>query len=45
MRHLKPVGERIAPRDPGRQTAEIHIRVALMNRFHALGTAEIGRLA
>jgi len=37
--------ERIAAKGPGRQTAEIHIRVALMNRFNALGTAEIVRVA
>jgi hypothetical protein len=41
MRCLKASGERIAARDPDRQTAEIQIRVALMNRFSALGTAEI----
>ena len=45
MRRLNAFGERIAARDPDRQTAEIHIRVALMNRFNALGTAEIVRLA
>jgi hypothetical protein len=45
MRCLKAFGERIAARDPARQTAEIQIRVALMNRFSALGTAEIVRLA
>ena len=45
MRCLKTFGERIASRDPDRQTAEIHIRVALMNRFNALGTAEIERVA
>ena len=45
MRCLKPFGERIAAEDPDRQTAEIHIRVALMNRFNALGTAKIVRLA
>ena len=45
MRSLKSFGERIAARDPDRQTAEIHIRVALMNRFNALGTAEIIRVA
>lgn len=45
MRCLKAFGERIAARDPDRQTAEIHIRVALMNRFSALGTAEIVRVA
>jgi len=27
------------------QTAEIQIRIALMNRFSALGTAEIVRMA
>jgi hypothetical protein len=45
MRCLKAFGERIAARDPDRQTAEIQIRVALMNRFPALGTAEIVRVA
>jgi hypothetical protein len=45
MRCLKAFGERIAARDPDRQTAEIQIRVALMNRFSALGTAEITRVA
>ena len=45
MRFLKDFGERIAARDPDRHTAEIHIRVALMNRFSALGTAEIVRAA
>ena len=42
---LKAFGERIAARDPDRQTAEIQIRVALMNRFNALGTPEIVRVA
>jgi len=42
---LMPFAERLAARDPDRQTAEIHIRVALMNRFNALGTAEIVRVA
>ena len=41
MRCLKAFGERIASRDPDRQTAEIHIRVDLMNCFNVLGTAEI----
>ena len=45
MRGIKAFGERIAARDPDRQTAEIHIRVALMNRLNALGTAEIVRVA
>lgn len=30
---------------PSRETAEIHIRAALSNRFNALGTAEIVRVA
>lgn len=41
MRCLKAFGERIMARAPERQTAEIHIRIALMNRFSALGTADI----
>lgn len=45
MRRLKAFGERIASRDPDRQTAEIHTRIALMNRFSALGGAEIVRVA
>ena len=45
MRCLKSFGERIAARDPDRQTAEIHIRIALMNRFNVLGQAEIERVA
>jgi hypothetical protein len=42
---LKGFGDRIMARDPDRQTAEIHTRIALMNRFAALGTAEIVRVA
>ena len=45
MRCLKVFGERIMARDPDRQTAEIHVRVALMNRFNELGTAKIVRVA
>ncbi|QCO57759.1 IS5 family transposase (plasmid) [Pseudorhodobacter turbinis] len=45
MRCLKAFGERIAARDPDRQTAEIQVRIALINRFNALGTAEIVRVA
>ena len=41
MKCLKAFGDRIASRDPDRQTAEVQIRVALMNRFNALGAAEI----
>lgn len=56
MRCLKAFGERIAARDPDRQTAEIHIRVirgcvrtdgacrSFINRFNALGTAEVVRV-
>ena len=45
MRCLKGFGERIAARDPDRQTAEIQIRIALKNRFNGLGTAAIVRVA
>ncbi len=42
---LKSFGDRLMARDPDRQTAEIHTRIALMNRFSALGRAEIVRVA
>jgi hypothetical protein len=45
MRCLKAFGERIAARGPDRQTAEIQIRIALINRFNALGTTEIVSIA
>ncbi len=45
MRCLVAFGERIAARDPNRRSAEIHIRVALVDRFNALGTAEVVRRA
>ncbi len=45
MRCLKAFGERIASRDPDRQAAEIHTRIALMNRFSALGRAKVVRVA
>jgi hypothetical protein len=45
MRCLKAFGERIAARHPDNQTAEIQIRVAPINRFNALGSAEIVRVA
>jgi hypothetical protein len=45
MRRLKSFGERIMARDPDRQTAEIHTRIALMDRLTALGRAEIVRVA
>jgi hypothetical protein len=41
MRCRKAFGERIAAKDPDRQPAEIQIRIAPINRFNALGTAEI----
>jgi hypothetical protein len=41
MNCLKAFGERIASRDADRQTAEVQIRIAIMNRYNALGTAEI----
>ncbi|MBC7739274.1 MAG: IS5/IS1182 family transposase, partial [Candidatus Saccharibacteria bacterium] len=44
MLRLKAFGERIAARHPDSQTAEIQVRAALINRFNALGTAEIVRL-
>ena len=40
MRCLKACGERISAREPDRQTAEIQIRVALINRFKALRIAK-----
>ena len=45
MKYFKAFGKRIASCDPDRQTAEVRIRVALMNQFNALGTAEIQRVA
>jgi IS5 family transposase len=45
MRRLKAFGERIASQAPDRQAAEIHTRIALMNRLSALGRAEIVRVA
>ena len=45
MNCLKLFGERIMSRDPGRQTAEIQIRIAVMNHTSALGRAEIEAVA
>jgi hypothetical protein len=48
MPSLLAVTDRIPRPQPAardRQTAEIHIRIAIMNRFNALGTAEIFRVA
>lgn len=44
MRGFRPFGRRIAAGDPDRQPAEIHIRIARLNRFNALGTAGIVRV-
>ena len=45
MRALKSFAGRIASPDPDRQSAESHIRIALINRFDALGQAGIERVA
>jgi hypothetical protein len=45
MRCLNLLGERLTARTPDRQTAELQIRAALLNRFTALGTPETVRVA
>lgn len=45
MRCLKLLGERLMARDFDRQTTEIHIRAALLNRFTRLGTPATQRVA
>lgn len=45
MRCLKLLGERLMARTPDRQTAELQIRAAVLNRFTALGTPETTRVA
>ena len=45
MRCLKLLGERLMARTFERQTTELHIRAALLNRFTALGTPETRRVA
>ncbi|GGG78668.1 hypothetical protein GCM10011415_29620 [Salipiger pallidus] len=45
MNRLKLFGERIMTREPDRQTAKIKIRTAIMNRFSALGRAQIKAVA
>ena len=45
MRCLNLLGERLTARTPDRQTAELQIRAALLNRFTALGTPETMRVA
>lgn len=41
MNCLKRFVERLMSRDPDRQTAKIHISIAIINRFNAFGTAGI----
>ena len=45
MRCMKLLGERLSARTSSRQTAELQIRAALLNRFTALGTPETMRVA
>ena len=45
MRCLKLLGERLMARTFDRQTTELHIRAALLNRFTALGTPKTQRVA
>ena len=45
MRCMKLLGERLTARTPDRQTAELQIRAALLNRFPQLGTPETVRVA
>ena len=45
MRCIKLLGERLSARTTLRQTAELQIRAALLNRFTALGTPETVRVA
>ena len=45
MRCFKALGERIVSRDFERQVAELHIRVAVLNRFTVLGTPVTQRVA
>ena len=45
MRCLKLPGERLSARTSDRQTAELQIRAALLNRFTALSTPETQRVA
>ena len=45
MNRLKLLGDRIMSRYPDRQTAEVQIRIAIMNRCSALGRAEIEAVA
>ena len=37
MNCMKPPGQKLMAGDSDRQTAELHIRIAILNRFAALG--------
>jgi hypothetical protein len=45
MNRFKALGERIVSRDFGRQVAELHIPVTVLNRFTALGAPVTQRVA
>lgn len=45
MNRLKLFGKRIMSRAPNRQAVETQTRIAIMNRFSALGRAEIEAIA
>ena len=45
MRCFRSFGEHVASHGPARQTTEIQIRIALMNRFNAPGIPETIRMA
>ena len=45
MRGFRALGERLMTRTSNRQTAELQIRAALLNRFSQLGTPETMRVA
>ncbi len=45
MRCMKLLGERLSARTSNRQTTELQIRAALLNRFTSLGTPETVRVA
>ena len=40
MSRLKRLGERLAARDPARQTAEVQLRCAILNTYNRLGMPE-----
>ena len=44
MRYFKLLGERVMARDFDRQVTELQIRVAILNRFTAIGTPQTQRV-